>query len=467
MTVLPDTLTVPARRRGVELALVGFAVLLAVFAYSDVGLGHSAAVPATTIEYGVALAVIFLAAHLAVRRLAPYADPVLLPAAAALNGLGLVVIYRLDLESADSARAAHLPIPSGDAHLQLLWTVVGVGLFIAVLAIVRDHRILQRYTYTMMAAGLLLLFLPAVLPARFSEVNGAHIWIRFGGLSFEPEEAAKLALDIFFASYLYAKRELLALAGRRVLGIELPRARDLGPLLVAWIASVAVLGLESDVGTALLFFGIFVSMLYVATQRRSWLLIGGALFVVAVTAAAELFAHVRERFTIWFNPFRYATTSGYQLVQGLFGMANGGILGTGLGRGHPGLVPLASTDFIAASIGEELGLTGLMALLVLYVLLAERGLRTALLVRDGFGKLLAVGLSFGLALQVFVQVGGVTRLIPLTGITLPFLSYGGSSLVANWIVIALLLRMSDSARRPAVPVRPNAGTEPFTEVIAR
>jgi cell division protein FtsW (lipid II flippase) len=467
VTALPSTSVSQSRRRGVELALIAFAVALAVLAFIDVGLGHSSSIPASTPEYGIGLLVIFLAAHLAVRRLAPYADPVLLPAAAALNGIGLVIIYRLDLESADEAKASGLPAPAGDAHLQLLWTVVGVALFIGVLAFLRDHRPLQRYMYTMMVLGLFLLFLPAILPARFSEVNGAHIWIRFGGMSFEPEEIAKIALDIFFAAYLVTKRELLSLAGRRVLGVELPRGRDLGPVLLAWIASVAVLGLESDVGTALLFFGIFVSMLYVATQRRSWLLIGGVLFVVAVTAAAKLFAHVRERFTIWFHPFQYATTSGYQLVQGLFGLANGGILGTGLGQGHPGLVPFANTDFIATSIGEELGLTGLMALLVLYVLLIERGLRTALILRDGFGKLLAVGLSFGLALQVFVQVGGVTRLIPLTGIALPFLSYGGSSLVANWIVIALLIRMSDSARRPS-SLSPQASSgEAATQVVWR
>jgi cell division protein FtsW (lipid II flippase) len=472
MTVVADVAAPRARRRSAEMVLVIFAIVITVFAYADVGLGYAGSVPAGTAGYGLALAALFLAAHIAVRRLAPYADPVLLPAAALLNGIGLVIIHRIDLGLQASAKASHLPVPSGDAKLQLIWTLIGIALFVIVLAVLRDHRILQRYSYTLMVAGLLLLFLPAVLPARFSEVNGAHIWIRLGGLSFEPEEIAKLALEAFFAGYLVSKRELLSLAGRRFLGVDLPRARDLGPVLLAWLASVAVLGLESDVGTAFLFFGIFVAMLYVATQRRSWLLIGGVLFVIATYAASKLFAHVTERFTIWLHPFRYASTTGYQLVQGLFGMANGGILGTGLGRGHPGIVPFANTDFIAASIGEELGLTGLMAILVLYIVFVARGLRTALAVRDGFGKLFAVGLSFGLALQVFIQVGGVTRLIPLTGITLPFLSYGGSSLVANWVLVALLLRISDGARRPAAPApapapSPLDAEEAQTQVVVR
>ncbi|MHB2022940.1 MAG: FtsW/RodA/SpoVE family cell cycle protein [Mycobacteriales bacterium] len=466
MTVLPQAAFRYPRRRGLELALLSAAVLITVFGYADVGLGRSAAVPKSTLTYGLVLAAVFLAAHLVVRRLAPYADPVLLPAAAALNGLGLVMIYRLDLEARSAARAAHLPLPASDARLQMIWTAVGLLLFIGVLVLLRDHRVLQRYMYTLMAGGLALLFLPAVLPARFSAVNGAHIWILLGPLHFEPEEIAKLALEAFFAAYLVAKRELLSLAGRRFLGVDLPRARDLGPLLVAWAASVAVLGLESDVGTAFLFFGIFVGMLYVATQRQSWLIIGAGLFAIATFVAAKVFAHVRERFTIWLHPFHYATSSGYQLVQGLFGLANGGILGTGLGRGHPGIVPFASTDFIATSLGEELGLTGLMAIVVLYIVIISRGLRTALTVRDGFGKLLAVGLSFGLALQVFVQIGGVTRLIPLTGITLPFLSYGGSSLVASWMLIAMLLRISDSARRPPPPTPPPSSSMEHTQVVA-
>ncbi|HVA60867.1 MAG TPA: FtsW/RodA/SpoVE family cell cycle protein [Mycobacteriales bacterium] len=468
MTAIAGDPALGPRRRGVEITLVALAMLVTVFAYIDVGFGHSSHFPTDTITYGLPLAATFFVAHLAVRRLAPYADPVLLPTAAALNGLGLVLIHRLDLASADTARAAHRPPPTSDARLQLMWTIVGILLFVAVLAVIRDHRILQRYTYTLMVVGLALLFLPTVLPARFSEVNGAHIWIRVGGLSFEPEEVAKLALEAFFAGYLVAKRDLLALAGRRIAGVDLPRGRDLGPVLVAWLASVAVLGLESDIGTSLMFFGIFIVMLYVATERRSWVVIGIGLFLVGTFAAYHLFAHVKERFVIWLHPFKYVQGNAYQLVQGLFGLATGGILGTGLGQGRPGIVPFAKTDFIAATIGEELGLVGLMAVLVIYILLVARGLRAALSVRDGFGKLLAVGLAFGLALQVFVQIGGVTRLIPLTGITLPFLSYGGSSLVANWMLVALLLRISDSARRPMSALPPSPPTGPdqaMTQVV--
>jgi len=281
--------------------------------------------------------------------------------------------------------------------------------------------------------------------------TGAKIQVAVGGFSFQPEEFAKLALAVFFAGYLVAKRDVLALAGRRVLGIDLPRARDLGPVLIAWAASLLVLVFESDIGTSALFFGLFVVMLYVATQRTSWLLIGGALFLAGALIAAKLFAHVGERFTIWLHPFSGTNPShaAYQLVQGLYGLGYGGVLGTGLGHGQPYWTPLVQSDFIITAFGEELGLTGLMAILLIYGLIVERGLRAAVAVRDPFSKLLAAGLSFTVALQVFVIVGGVTRLIPLTGITTPFLSQGGSSLVASWMLIALLMRISDTARRPA------------------
>lgn len=457
-------------RRNTELWMLGFAVLLTAAAYASVGIAHSQRFPAGTLGYAVGLGGLFLVAHLAVRFLAPYADPLLLPAVAALNGLGLVLIHRLDVAAADRARAAGRVVSRGDAPLQLVWTAIGVLLFVGLLAVVRDHRMLQRYTYTAMAVGLALLLIPAILPAGHSEVNGARIWIRFGGLSFQPGELAKLALEVFFAGYLVAKRDLLSLASRRFAGLDLPRGRDLGPVLVAWLASLAVLVRESDLGTSLLFFGIFVVMLYVATERRSWLAIGMGLFAVGAFAAYQLFGHVRERFEIWLHPFNPSYISGksYQLVQGLFGLATGGLGGTGLGQGRPDIVPFAKTDFIVAAIGEELGLAGLMAILVLFVLITSRGLRAGLAVRDAFGKLLAVGLAFGFALQVFVQVGGVTRLIPLTGLTLPFLSYGGSSLVSNWILVALLLRISDAARRPApAPVAPPPAEDSVTQVVRR
>jgi cell division protein FtsW (lipid II flippase) len=435
------------RRRGVEFVLLVFAVGLVAVAYLQVGLAHDRSVPADLLSYSAGLGALFLAAHLAVRFLAPYADPVLLPTVAVLNGIGLVMIHRLDLAAADKARAAGRAVPRADAPLQLVWTTVGVVLFVAVLALVRDHRMLQRYTYTAAAAGLVLLLIPAVLPSAYSEVHGAKIWIRVAGLSFQPGEVAKILLEVFFAGYFVAKRDLLSLMSRRVAGIDVPRGRDLGPVVVAWVASLGVLVVERDLGSSLLFFGIFVAMLYVATQKVSWIAIGALLFGAGAYAAYHLFGHVRLRIDIWLHPFRYASDQGYQLVQGLFGLANGGIFGTGLGQGRPDVVPFANSDFITTSIGEELGLAGLMAVLVLFLLVVERGLRAALTVRDDFGRLLAAGLAFGFALQVFVVVGGVTRLIPLTGLTLPFVAYGGSSLVANWALLALLLRISDAARR--------------------
>jgi cell division protein FtsW (lipid II flippase) len=346
--------------------------------------------------------------------------------------------------------------------------VIGIVAFVVVLAIVRDHRRLQSLTYTAMAVGLGLLVLPALLPASHSTVNGARIWIRFGGFSIQPGEIAKLALEIFFAGYLVRKRAVLSLAGRRVLGMTLPRARDLGPVLVAWGASLLILTRESDLGSSLLFFGIFVAMLYIATGRRSWLLIGVVLFGVSSFAAFHFVGHVHERVQIWLHPLApaYINNQSYQLAQGLFGQGTGGIFGTGLGLGRPEIVPFANTDFIASTIGEELGLAGLMAVLTVYLLIVMRGFRAAVGIRDDFGKLLAAGLSFGFALQVFVQVGGVTRLIPLTGLTLPFLSYGGSSLISSWILLALLLRISDASRRPA-PDQPAVPDEYATMVLSR
>ena len=259
------------------------------------------------------------------------------------------------------------------------------------------------------------------------------------------------------------------MVGRKFLGLKLPRARDLGPILLAWLASLGVLVFERDLGTSLLFFGLFVAMLYIATERTSWVVIGMALFAGGAVTAWALFSHVQVRVDIWLHPFDPDVTDrSFQLIQGLYGMASGGLLGTGLGAGRPDIVPFAESDFIVAAIGEELGLTGLFALLVLYALLVERGLRTAIGVRDGLGKLLAAGLAFSLALQCFVVIGGVTRVIPLTGLTTPFLAYGGSSLLANWMIVALLLRISDSARRPApaTPAPPAPMSGPAVPVAA-
>jgi cell division protein FtsW (lipid II flippase) len=457
-----DPLVGPGRRR-TELIMLVFAVALVAFAFANVGFSLKGTLPSGTAEYMAAYIVIILAAHLAMRRFAPWADPLLLPLAALLNGLGIVMMYRLGAQVDPDTGS---PVISASAtDIQILFSAIGVGCFVAVLALIREPRVLQRYTYTLGAIGILLLALPALLPASISEVSGAKIQIRFGSLiTIQPEEFAKLALAVSFAGYLVAKRDVLALAGRRVLGIDLPRARDLGPILVAWAASLLLLVFESDIGTSAVFMGLFVSMLYIATSRTSWLLLGFLLFVVGAFAASKLFAHVGERFTIWLHPFAGQNPShnAYQLVQGLYGMASGGLLGKGLGGGQPYITPLVQSDLVISAFGEELGLAGLMAILLIYGLIVQRGLRTGMLVKDPFSKLLAGGLSFMLALQVFVIVGGVTRLIPLTGITTPFLSQGGSSLVASWILIALLARLSDTARRP--PPRP-IQEEGLTQVV--
>jgi cell division protein FtsW (lipid II flippase) len=445
----PERVPMPRGRRRTELLMLGFAVVVVLFAYANVGLGLNGKLPAGLVTYGLAFAAIVFAAHLAVRRLAPWADPLILPLAALLNGLGLVMIYRLQ-ESGRHGNPGNIisTMTTSTTAYQVIWSAAGVAAFVAVLAVIREPRILQRYTYTFGALGLVLLAIPAVIGTT---INGAKVWVSIGGLSIQPGEFAKLALAVFFAGYLVAKRDVLALAGRRVLGIDLPRGRDLGPVLIAWAASLLILVFETDIGQSALFFGLFVAMIYIATQRTSWLLIGMTLFLFGSYVASKLFGHVGQRVAAWLHPFAAANVhnSSFQLVQGLEGMGFGGILGTGLGHGQPFWVPLAQSDFIVTAFGEELGLTGMMAMLLIFGLIVQRGLRAAIAVRDPFAKLLAGGLSFVLALQVFIIVGGVTRLIPLTGITTPFLSQGGSSLMASWALVALLMRVSDTARRPA------------------
>ena len=463
---MPDSpVPLPRGRRRTELAMLVFAVALVAFAYANVGFGLKGKLPPGMAEYLLGFIVLLAIAHLAVRKLAPWADPLLLPLAAALNGLGIVMIYRLQ-ESGRNGNPgqAITTLSSSAATLQIVYTAIGIGCFVAVLALVREPRVLQRYTYTLGALGIILLALPALLPASISEVQGAKIQISLGGFTIQPEEFAKLALAISFAGYLVAKRDVLSLAGRRVLGIDLPRGRDLGPVLIVWGVSLLLLVFESDIGTSALFMGLFVAMLYIATQRTSWLLIGFALFIAGAYSASKLFSHVGERFQIWLHPFVGNNPFGnaYQLVQGLYGMASGGILGKGLGGGQPYLTPLVQSDFVVTAFGEELGMTGLMAILLLYGLIVQRGLATSLAVKDPFSKILAGGLAFMVALQIFVIVGGVTRLIPLTGITTPFLSQGGSSLIASWMLIALLMRLSDTARRP--PPQP-IQDEGMTQVV--
>jgi cell division protein FtsW (lipid II flippase) len=431
----------PRTRRNIELVLLLLAIAIVLMAYLNVGLAMGGEFPPDLVKYGFGLLVLSLGFHLVLRWKASYADPLMLPIATLLNGLGLVMIHRLDL--AYERTGSHLLVPK-----QLVWSALAVLIAAGVIIVLRDHRQLRRFTYTAMALGLGLLVLPLV-PGIGRNINGSRIWIGIGPMSFQPGEVAKILLVIFFAGYLVQTRDVLSLVGRRFMGVGLPRAQDLGPILIAWLASVGVLVFEKDLGSSLLFFGVFVVMLYVATERRSWIAIGMLLFFVGSFIAYLLFSHVQNRVLLWLHPFSdTALAVSDQLVKGLMGMAKGGLLGSGLGRGHPEITYFPESDFIFASFGEEIGLIGVFALLLLYVLLVERGLRTALGVRDGFGKLLAVGLSFSLALQCFVVVGGVTRLIPLTGLTMPFLSYGGSSLLANWSLIAILLRISDQARRP-------------------
>jgi cell division protein FtsW (lipid II flippase) len=444
------------QRRGAELVLLLLALVLSIGAYALVGLATADALPADLLTYSGWLGLFALFAHVVVRLRTPYADPVLLPAVFLLNGLGLAMIHRIDI--------ARLATEGRDATLyadtQLVWTAVGMALFVAVLLAVPDHRRLQAFTYTFGAVGLGLLLLP-LLPILGVNINGARIWIRFAGLSFQPGEIAKVCLAIFFAGYLVVKRDALALAGRRLLGIDLPRGRDLGPIVLMWLISLGILVFEDDLGSSLLFFGLFVMLLYVATERPSWLVVGAGLFAAGAYFGYLTFNHVQSRVEGWLHPFSNPDAY-YQIVQGQYGMAWGGILGRGWGRGSPQLTPLAWSDFIGTSLAEELGLTGLMAIIVIYALIVERGLRTALICRDPFGKLLVVGLSMAFALQVFVVLGGVTKLIPLTGLTTPFLSYGGSALIANWAIVALILRVSNHARQPVPdlsPPRPDDETQ--------
>jgi len=428
------------RRRGAELFLLILALIVGVGAYAAVGLGVKGKVPADIVSYGGWLAVLIIVAHITVRLVAPYADPVLLPIVAALNGLGLAMIHRLDL-----ATNQHF------ARQQLIWMTLGVALFVATLVLLRDHRVLQRFTYTSGLLAILLLLLP-MAPGIGKTVNGARIWIHVGSMSFQPGEVAKVLLVVTFAGYLVLHRDALALAGRRVAMVDLPRGRDLGPILAMWVVSLGILVFQHDLGSSLLFFGLFLIMLYVATERPGWLVVGATLFIVGSYAVYVFVSHVRERFLLWSDVWAHygsgTDDKGRQTVETMFGMAYGGLIGRGLGQGSPWRIPFAQSDFIFGAIGEELGLTGSIAVILLYGLIVERALRAALISRDDIGKLLATGLGGAIALQVFVVVGGVTHLIPLTGLTTPFLSYGGSSLVANWVIVAILLRISDAARRP-------------------
>lgn len=432
----------PRPYRLAELMLTALAVVISAGAYALVGLGTEDTVPANVYWYTGWLAALGLGLHVLTWWRAKYADPVLVPLAILLNGIGLAMIYRIDLAK-----------DSSTATSQLIWMTLGSILAGLVIVFLRDHRLLRRFTYTCGFAALAFLLLP-LIPGLGTTINGARIWINVGPFSFQPGEIAKILLAVFFAGYLVSFRDQLVLAGPKILGIRFPRLRDLGPIIIAWVASVGILVLQRDLGTSLLFFGLFVAMLYVATGKKTWIFLGLGMFALGAFVAAQIFSHVQQRIDGWLGAltreeFEKTPGGSYQLVQGLFGMASGGLTGTGFGEGRPSVVPYAESDFIYASLGEELGMVGLFAILMLYLILFQRGMKIAASVRDGFGKLLTVGLTFTICLQCFIVIGGVTRLIPLTGLTTPFLAAGGSSLIGSWIIIGLLLRISDFARRPA------------------
>ena len=443
---------VRAARRTTELGLIVLAVLITVGAYTLASLGRTASLPADIVPFLGIIIGLLAAAHVATRRLAPNADGVLLPMAGVLNGIGYVMIARLDEDL---------------AGLQALWTAVAVGAYIATLFVVRRARDLEKYRYTFALLGVGLLLMP-LLPVLGRTVNGSRIWIRLGPASFQPGELAKLLLAIFFAGYLVEKRELLQTFTRRIGPINLPDPKFLGPVLGAWGFSLLVMIFEKDLGSSLLFFALFVTMLWVATARGIYLVLGLALFSAGAFTAYQAFSHVQSRVAIWLDPFEDAGGRGYQLVQALFAFGSGGMTGSGLSLGSPTKIPAVETDFIFAAIGEELGLLGTVAVVTAFILMVGVGLRIAIQARSDFEKLLATGLTVTLGVQTFIILGGVTRIVPLTGITLPFVSYGGSSLLANYILLALLLRISSDSveRQPLARSRPAATPASTDETVA-
>jgi peptidoglycan glycosyltransferase len=423
-------------RRRAELSLGLLVVAVTVGGYILVALADGPDLPPDL--YGLLAWVfgLYVVAHLAVRRFAPAADPTLLPLAAMLNGIGFVTIARLDRDQ---------------ARTQSVWIALGIGVFVLTLFLIRDVRIFERYRYTVLVLGLFFLLLP-MAPGIGRTINGARLWVALGPLSFQPSEVAKVLLVAFFAAYLVDKRELLSQGRVRVGGWFLPSLRDLGPLLLVWGVSLLVLAYEKDMGTAILFFGVFAAMLYITTRRPAYII--GTLLLLALGAfvAYKTFGHVRVRVDNWIDPWKDAQDTGYQAIQGWYALGSGGIGGTGLGLGNPKLVPNASTDYVFAAIGEELGLTGTMAVITAYMLFIGSAFRIAVDAARPFAKVFAAGIATIIGLQTFLILGGVLRIIPLTGITLPFVSYGGSSLLANFALLAILLRISnDNAGHDQVP----------------
>ena len=430
---------IPIRLRQASLLL--FAMLISAVAFYQMFLRIYGHFPANYIGLLAVVGALFLVLWGLLLRFKPYASQVILPCVLMLTAIGVVMITRID-KSGNSSVGSR----------QLIWLCIALTLCGILVAVMRDYRVLRKYSYVNMVIGLILLLSP-MIPGLGRSINGAKIWIRIGEYSLQPAEFAKLFLAFFFAAYLFDHRDQLAVGGKKMLGLQLPRIKDLGPIIVVWIASMGVLIMQHDLGTSLMFFAMFVAMLYTATGRKSWIIIGLIAFAAGAVLAAGMFSHVGQRVDAWLHPFsneQYNKTPGgsWQLVTGIFGLASGGMLGTGLGQGHPSLVTFANSDFIYASLGEELGLMGVLAILMLYLLIIASGFITAMKIKDGFGKLLASGLVFTMAFQVFTVVGGITLVIPLTGLTLPYMAAGGSSLIANYILATLLIIISNSANAP-------------------
>lgn len=425
-----------------QIALLLLAVAISALAFIQMFQRTTGAFP---VQYAIMLcaaAALFLVFCGLTARFQPYASQSIMPCVLLLTATGITMIARIDQsEGWDIAKR------------QIIWLYVALVLSTLIIVFLRDYRVLRRFSYVSMVVGLILLLSP-MLPVIGTEINGARIWVRIPGLgSFQPGEFAKLFLAFFFAAYLFDHRDQLAVGGKKVLGLQLPRIKDLGPIIVVWIASMGVLIVQHDLGTSLMFFAMFVAMLYTSTGRKSWIVIGLITFAAGAMLAASMFSHVGSRVDAWLHPFsneQYTKSPGgsWQLVTGIFGLASGGMIGTGLGQGHPSLVTFANSDFIYASLGEELGLVGVMAILMLYLIIIASGFIVAMKIKDGFGKLLASGLVFTMAFQVFTVVGGITLVIPLTGLTLPYMAAGGSSLIANYILAALLIVISNSANQP-------------------
>lgn len=438
----PKPVDVPRSRRFTEFVLTALAVLLCPAAMylvdAEAVLANRMWLQALIIQ-GIGALILHTVMYIRAR----YADPFILPIAVALNGLGLAMIYRIDLTT-----------PANAGSTQLMWTGLAMVVSAIVLFFLRDHRVLRKVTYISLTVSLVLLILP-LLPLIGTEINGARIWISVGGRTFQPGEIAKITLAIFFAGYLSTHRDLIMLAGKKIGPVRLPRFKDMAPMMIAWLVSLGVLVFQRDLGSAILFFGIFLAMLFLATGRLTWVALG-LLFVAAGGFLAYTYiSHVYYRINSWvhaFDPEIYNQPLGGsgQIVQGLFGLASGGLFGRGWGNGRPDLVSYSNSDMIITALGEELGLLGLGAILMLFLLLVSRGFRAALGTRDAFGKLLASGFSALIVIQLFVVIGGVTRLIPLTGLTTPFMSAGGSSLLSNWVIVAILLAISHTARAPHV-----------------